>query len=384
MKTVIRAPLLTQSGYGIHSRQVYEWLEQLPNIELYAEVLNWGMTSWILDGSRQNGLISRIMSRGVNPQDKDFDLSVQVQLPDEWDSSLAKKNIGVSAFVETDRCSEKWIENCNKMDAIIVPSNFTKQVAKRSGEITTPVYVVPEWFNSDINGKTEALSLKLNPKFNFLTIGTITGQNAHNDRKNIFNCIKWFCETFKDDKKVGLVVKTSYGKATEIDKEMTKTIIRKVISEVRPGKFPKITLLHGEMTSKEVAGLYKHPKIKCYLAPTKGEGYGLPIVEAAASGMPIIATGWSGHTHFLQKGKYLDVNYNLVDIDKSRVDGRIFMEGMRWAHVDENDFKRKMIMVKDNHQKYKKLANDQKKHVAKNFSRESTIKLYNEVLKKII
>jgi glycosyltransferase involved in cell wall biosynthesis len=138
------------------------------------------------------------------------------------------------------------------------------------------------------------------------------------------------------------------------------------------------------MTSKEVAGLYKHPKIKCYLAPTKGEGYGLPIVEAAASGMPIIATGWSGHTHFLQKGKYLDVNYNLVDIDKSRVDGRIFMEGMRWAHVDENDFKRKMIMVKDNHQKYKKLANDQKKHVAKNFSRESTIKLYNEVLKKII
>ena len=42
---------------------------------------------------------------------------------------------------------------------------------------------------------------------------------------------------------------------------MTTTIIRRVISEVRPGEFPKITLLHGEMTEDEIAGLYIHPKI---------------------------------------------------------------------------------------------------------------------------
>jgi len=384
MKTIIRAPLLTQSGYGVHSRQVYEWLESIPNIELYADVLNWGMTSWILDGDRKKGLIERIISRGVNPEQKNFDLSVQVQLPDEWDPSLAKVNIGISAVVETDRCNPKWVENCNKMDAIIVPSNFTKQVLCRSGQIKKQIYVVPEWFNPEITDQNKSLKLKLNPKFNFLMIGTITGQNAENDRKNIFNCIKWFCEEFKDDKKIGLVLKTCYGKSTEIDKEITKTIIRRVVSEIRPSKFPKITLLHGEMSDKEVAGLYKHPKIKCYLAPTKGEGYGLPLVESAASGLPIIATGWSGHTQFLEKGKYLDVDYSLKEIDESRIDGRIFVKGTRWADVSEPDFKRKMRMIVDNCSKYKELAMEQKVNIHKNFSRESTISLYNEVLKKVI
>ncbi len=105
----------------------------IPNVELHAEILNWGMTSWILDGDRQEGLLGRIMYRSTSSDQKNFDLSVQVQLPDEWDPSIARVNIGVSAFVETDRCNPKWIENCNKMDAIIVPSNFTKQVACRSG-----------------------------------------------------------------------------------------------------------------------------------------------------------------------------------------------------------------------------------------------------------
>ena len=28
MKVLLRAPLLTSSGYGVHSRQVFEWLEK--------------------------------------------------------------------------------------------------------------------------------------------------------------------------------------------------------------------------------------------------------------------------------------------------------------------------------------------------------------------
>jgi hypothetical protein len=130
----------------------------------------------------------------------DFDMSFQVQLPDEW-NQVAKVNVGITAAVETDRCNEKWIESCNKMDAIIVPSSFTKSVLKRSGDVKTPISVIPEWYNKSIDDKKlKFTDLGDISKFNFLTVGTVTAPSAENDRKNLFNTIKWFCEAFKGDK----------------------------------------------------------------------------------------------------------------------------------------------------------------------------------------
>ena len=48
-----------------------------------------------------------------------------------------------------------------------------------------------------------------------------------------------------------------------------------------------------------MANLYAHPKIKAYVSLTHGEGYGLPLFEAAYHGIPIIAPDWSGHLDFL-------------------------------------------------------------------------------------
>lgn len=385
MKILLRAPLLSVSGYGVHSRQIFEWLENFPGIELSVEVLKWGMTSWMIDSEMEEGMIGRIMSRSGNIIKGSYDISIQVQLPDEWDTSLAKKNIGVSAIVETDRCSQKWIDECNKMDLVIVPSTFTKNVIKRSGITTTPIRVVPEWFNSNIKNDIEKSKIKinLNPKFNFLMIGTITSKNANDDRKNLFYSLKWFCEEFKDDKKVGLVIKACYGRGTKIDKNLTIDTIRHVLKEVRPGKFPKITLIHGNMKKEEIIDLYKKDKINAYLSATRGEGYGLPIIEAAASGLPVIATNWSGHLEFLEEGKFLGIEYNLEEINKSKIDGRIFIEGSRWANIDEKDFKRKIRDMKENYSIHKKNAINLQKNIHNKFSKEKIKELYNIILKEI-
>ena len=40
-----------------------------------------------------------------------FDISIQIQLPDEWDPNLAMYNVGVSAFIETNKCTKRIQEN---------------------------------------------------------------------------------------------------------------------------------------------------------------------------------------------------------------------------------------------------------------------------------
>lgn len=377
MRVLLRAPLLSLSGYGVHSRQIYQWLEKLPNIQLDVELLQWGMTTWLINPDELDGMVGRIMSKSKQIENG-YDLTFQVQLPDEWDSNLGKINIGITAAVETTICSSRWIDACNKMDAIIVPSEFTKSVLQRSGIITKDVHVIPEWYNEKIDDKSK-INLNLNSKFNFLSIGTITSNNAEDDRKNMFYMLKWFCETFENNKKVGLVLKSSYGKGTAIDRRITINTIQKAISHIRKGKFPKITILHGNMDEKEVASLYNHPKINCYITATRGEGYGLPLVDAAASGMPVIATNWSGHLDFLGDN-FAKVGYDLVDINKSRIDNRVFVEGAKWANVREKEFKEKLIKVFENYKTYQKDAKNHQRHVIGNFSKEVVLKMYDNFL----
>jgi len=375
MRVLLRAPLLTQSGYGVHSRQVFEWLENLPGIDLTVEILQWGTTTWLLNPDLQDGLIGRIMSKS-RELTTPYDVTFQVQLPDEWDVKLGKFNVGISAYVETDRCSQKWVDCTNKMDAVIVPSTFTKSVVERSGNVETPIHVIPEWYNAEID-KSPKSSFHFNKKFNFLMVGTVTSRNPQDDRKNILFGVKWFCETFKDNKKVGLVLKISHGKNTSIDRRLTQNMLKNVLKEVRSGEYPKITLLHGNLTQKEVAGLYKHSRIKCLLSPTRGEGYGLPLVEAAASGLPVAATNWSGHLDFLGD-KFIKVDYNLRNIDSSRIDNRVFVEDTKWAEVTENSFKRSLIDAHSNIEDHERTARALKGQVRKDFCKKRITSMYDE------
>ena len=61
-KVLLRAPLLTNSGYGIHSRQLFSWLYNKKDVELTVECVQWGRTPWILDTDQEDGIYGKIMS----------------------------------------------------------------------------------------------------------------------------------------------------------------------------------------------------------------------------------------------------------------------------------------------------------------------------------
>ena len=382
-KVLLRAPLLSRSGYGVHSRQVLRYLLQIPNISLHTQIVPWGVTPWCVDHDADNGLIGEALKRSIAAPTEAFDVSFQIQLPNEWDASLAEKNVGITAGVETDFSNPIWASvHCSKMDLIIVPSNHTKSSLLCKSFTGTPVKVVPETFFDEILKPVKTMSEvdDLPTSFNFLSVGVLTATSPDSDRKNTLYMIKWFLEEFKDDPDVGLIIKTNQGRETSIDRKVTHKVLRQILKEIRQTDFPKVYLLHGVMDRDSMNSLYKHDKVKGFVSATRGEGFGLPFIEAAAADLPVLATDWSAHTEFLNHGKWIKFDYELKEVPKERVDNQIFTDGMKWAEVSEKDFKAKLRKFRKNSTIPKEWAVDLGKKIRKNYSWKEISAAYDEAL----
>lgn len=352
MKPIVtlRAPVLTLSGYGTHARQIGEWLlrlERAGSIELYCEPLSWGTTTWITDVNRDE-LTGELMKR-CRKLPRQPDVSFQLQLPNEWDPKLASKvNVGVTAAVETDRANPEWVGHCQAMDYVVFPSEHSKKSITNAGWKPEPgrCLVIGESFPAALLADVNTSVLDPLPSFTYFVFGQMTGQdNAKADRKNLHNTLRWLMEEFAGDAEVGILLKTNQGRHTAFDLYHTENVLKTIIKDVQTRvkkKLPEVHLVHGDLDDATVAAMYKHPHVKALVSATRGEGFGLPLLEAAACDLPVIATGWSAHTEFLGLGRYVDLPCTLQTVPKERVDGRIFMPNAKWAEVTEQDFKRRV------------------------------------------
>ena len=389
MFVVVRGPLLSVTGYGSHTRQIWKWARS-KGWKVQAQIVPWGTCTYYIDADAEDGVIGDVMENsGGWPEEIKPDLSIQVQLPDEWDPNLAKKNIGVTAGIEADKCNPSWIEACSRMDQVIVPSTYSKLSFINGGLAKDKIHNVPEsytcGFEETDNHKkmTERLD-DLSTDFNFLIFGQMTGKHASTDRKNTLNMIKWICEEFKNDPRVGIVLKTNMGRMTCGDRQLTSATIKNILNHVRPGQLPRMHVLHGLMDKNEISALLTHDKIKVLCAATRGEGWGLPILDAAVSGLPIIATKHSGHMDFLQNMRFLDVDYKIVEIPEQMADGRIWVKGSRWAEPSEKHFKSRIRKFRNSSKVPKEWAQQAAPSMLERYSMSTISKRYDEVIGEIV
>ena len=376
----IRGPLLTQSGYGVHSRQVFKWAKS-KGYDITVQLLPWGITPWYTSGEELDGLIGEIMMCS-KPATRKPDLSIQIQLPHEWDPNIGTKNIGITAGIEATSCNLDWISACNKMDLVVTPSKFARDTMVNCGLDSSKITVIPEsfpqcFFEEDLHD----FELNLPTDFNFLILGQITG-NPDCDRKRTVETIANFLDAFRGDPSVGLIVKTNMGKNCTVDREITERTLKNFIrTQKLSKKDPKVYLLHGYLHEREICALYRSKKIKALISGTRGEGFGLPLLEAAACDLPVIATGYSAHTEFLNLGRWIKLDSELQQIPDQKADGKIWVKGSKWANIKSSDFidklkkfRKKGTSIPDS------WAQDLGKKIRSNYSEESIFCIYDQKL----
>lgn len=343
-RVIFRAPLFTQSGYGVHARQIARFLMSIDDVDLRVQPLHWGSTPWYAVGPCHK--IDELRER-IDTNPTGYDASFQLQLPNEWDPKIARINVGITAAVETDLAPALWAKRCDEMTSVIVPSAHAQRSLTAAGADHRKISVVPESFPDALiaSAQAESLDIPAPPDaFGVLIVGQLTGLTADTDRKNIFSAIRWTREALRGKNAV-IIIKTNCGRNTAIDRQKTIAVLR---DQAKLGEHgPRVILVHGSLSDTSMRALYKHPAVKCYVSLTRGEGFGLPTLEAAACDVPVIATDWSAHKEYLDAGKWTRVQCDVVKIPDRKIDGSIFVSGAKWAEPSELSFKTKLIKTYD-------------------------------------
>ena len=321
-KVLLKGPILTRSGYGEQARFAYRSLMSRPDLyDVYIQPITWGQTSWINEDTPERVMIDGLIEKTIFylQQGGIFDIELQVTIPNEWEKNNPQTRVvGYTAGIETTQVTSEWLLKANQIDSIICVSAHSKNVfadtqyraQNQDGsegpmlKLQTPIeavgYPVKEYESADIQ-------LDTSTDFNFLCVA------QWGPRKNVENTIKWFVDEFKEEN-VGLILKTNLAKNCHIDREICWNKIQEIFNQSEGDTPPqcKVYLLHGDMTDEEIHSLYTHPNVDAYISLSHGEGFGLPIFEAAYSGLPIITSPWSGHVDFLKSDSVDEPFYNVA------------------------------------------------------------------------
>lgn len=392
---VFQGPIATRSGYGDHSRDLLKSLLEMDKFDIKVVPTRWGTTPQNqLDPSTELG--QYVFNNIVTQLDRQPDVFVQVSVANEF-KPLGKYNIGVTAGVETTLAPKEFIDGCNAMNLVLVPSKFTKEILEktvysevdkrtnqkiRDIKVLKPIEVLFEGVDTDIFKSVKSDFLKeVETDFNFLYVGHWLGGDLGHDRKDTGMLLKTFCTVFKNlpkGKQPGLILKTSSAGFSVGERELISEKINNITEEFGD-KCPPIYLVFGDLSESEMNELYNDSKVKAMISFTKGEGYGRPLAEFATTGKPIIVSNWSGHTDFLPNEHTVYLEGELQNVHQS-ASNQFLMKESKWFYVDYSKAAQSIFDVHKNYDTNLKKS----KGLGDNINNKFSLKKMTEEFKKIV
>lgn len=265
---------------------------------------------------------------------------------------------------EGTRIFPNWIPAINQCKRAFVCSESNRNLYKWN-DIVIPIKVINYGTNPEIYKPKDTKDTK--DTFTFLSVNSWTGNEG--DRKGTDLLIKAFDKEFKEgEAKLLLKIGTFW---------QDKRDYAQCVDNILGHKNPDIIVDMDYKSEEELAKYYQ--KADCFVAPTKGEGFGMTLINALACGLPLVVTKDvnSGHMDFCI-GREGVLWIDAPEVEQG--DPRFYVEGNMLAKPDFESIKKQMRYAFENKDKLKKLALQDSEFIRKNFTWDITSKKILEYL----
>lgn len=229
------------------------------------------------------------------------------------------KVIFMSTF-EADRLPNEFIEPANQALAVIVPDIWVKNVFIESG-VTVPVYIMPEG---------------------------ITDHTIWNPEERPFTFLHFDFTSFANRKGGDLVLEAFLSEFGNLQ-DRAKLILKGRSHYFPPQhKYNNVEYIFENYSQKQMDDLWK--RTNCFVFPSRGEGFGLPPLEAMGHGIPTIMTKGSA----METASWWGIPLSVTKKVPAKYDG---LTGYgHWDLPDISQLKSLMKMVFNNYQREKQNA----------------------------
>ena len=364
-------PVRDRSGYGDESRNLLLALDG-SGVSVAAQPLPWGDDADFSEADDKR--LGELAGLTAQPGFTQIVHTFGSHLERHPQAGLA---IGRTVF-ETDRLPREWVERCNKMDAVWVPSEFNGRTFADAGVDPAKLAVVPECLDAaryrDLPTRAQLARRK--------GIAPVVREIARSKAFTFLSIFDWtlhkgwdvllraFLTEFAADDNVHLALKvwSSNGYADDQILEQAKAFAQREL-DIDLDAEPRVRFIQEYLSEDDLRALY----VACdaYVLPSRGEGWGRPYMEAMACGLPTIATGWGGNTAFMTPENSYLVDSRLTAVPEAGWREVATYKGHRWAEPDAGHLRTVMRQVVTDRDASKAVGAIAREDVIAHFSREA-------------
>jgi len=362
-------PPYSYSGYGTHNRAMIFELHKL----------NWNIKLIPTENHipehliGKNLLLKLTQTNSINP---DNTISINLVPPPALPNWSAYTILYTT--LESKTVHEGFFLRCLQYDEVWLPCKANIQSMLHAGFPRKKLYHCPEGVHPQFwSDTTKPNPQYKSPYFTFFYNGDWSY------RKGIDILIKAYAKAFSSSDPVRLLMLTHYqGKDPESSRQQIGTELQDICHKYSITKLPRIQFIFEHIPDPLLPSIYACANV--YISPTRGEAWGLPIIQAMSCGTPPIVPEWGGQMDYCNKQNSYLTKVEKFDTIHDKVNLVVdFYWYQLFCFPDENDVANKMRYAYNHPEQTKQKGKLARQHVTKYFTWQNAAKIADKQLTKI-